>query len=848
MPIDKTESAQGFQRPKTTRRYLQGPLAERLIVFYREGKIVHGEMCHEKDWHRWKYVCQPAMGVWLVHGDGDESFDFRTARLRVDPEGVPIHGQSWRVGGMEVDLEACSPVERVPSAHVRLRVSNRGEAPIDEKIGFVVRNSQEKMLVQASPDIYRIYNPRVRTWKGLECEWRREGDVLSLQDLFVSFRGDAPAEWDVEEGTVRFRAALAPGETKTWELALGRRPEPVAPGYDAAAARTREDWRGILARVKGRSLMEKCLVAQILQCYARANATGTILPRQGGLQRWVWPWDQSYASAALTMLGYGEYVEMACDFYFGEYAQPSGEIGPFGNGWVNDTANVLGIFSRHCFETGDAAYWRRHRDDAERAFRWIAARRVKPGDPSGDVPGLFPAGQSTDDPFVFQAWGTTDLLNLQGLELFARAARKFGDPAADAAEAEAADYRAAISRILDKWRKASEGKDVLFIPFKPDGSDEQLLRDRNYYYMHPSYFAALGFLDGDELVRVRRGMLRDGYAAECGLYFRQPMPGYGRDDHVWYTTAAEYDWFFAWLRAGRDDLAAQALDAAVRYGMTEEFMVGERFHDANPWFLPWSPNASGSGRILLMLDAMEKRVIPERLCYTSRADGAEDWFMLRDAGPGSDCLVYLHGHGSDGNQLFTRKDVMAAIPLVAAKGLSVVAPNLRGNAWMCPSAVQDLADLLAGLREKRKFRRYVVIGGSMGGTGALVFAMRHPDLVDALGIMGGVTSLRRYREWLKRGTLPVHREILAAVENHYRAADYEAHDVAEHCETLAMPLVFAHGGADEIMPVSEMEDLRSRMAGRPNARFEKIPGGDHDSPLSRFASMLDELTGNTQRT
>ena len=207
MSIDKTESAQGFQRPKTTRRYLQGPLAERLIVFYREGKIVHGEMCHEKDWHRWKYVCQPAMGVWLVHGDGDESFDFQTARLRVDPEGVPIHGQSWRVGGMEVDLEACSPVERVPSAHVRLRVSNRGEAPIDEKIGFVVRNSQEKMPVQASPDIYRIYNPRVRTWKGLECEWRREGDVLSLQDLFVSFRSDAPAEWDMEEGTLRFRAA-----------------------------------------------------------------------------------------------------------------------------------------------------------------------------------------------------------------------------------------------------------------------------------------------------------------------------------------------------------------------------------------------------------------------------------------------------------------------------------------------------------------------------------------------------------------------------------------------------------------------------------------------------------------
>ena len=38
--------------------------------------------------------------------------------------------------------------------------------------------------------------------------------------------------------------------------------------------------------------------------------------------------------------------------------------------------------------------------------------------------------------------------------------------------------------------------------------------------------------------------------------------------------------------------------------MTDEYQVGERFHDASPWYFPWSPNASGAGRILQMLRMM----------------------------------------------------------------------------------------------------------------------------------------------------------------------------------------------------------------------------------------------------
>ena len=121
---------------------------------------------------------------------------------------------------------------------------------------------------------------------------------------------------------------------------------------------------------------------------------------------------------------------------------------------------------------------------------------------------------------------------------------------------------------------------------------------------------------------------------------------------------------------------------------------------------------------------------PQIVEYTSSVDGFRDRYFLHDAGKGTDCLVYLHGHGSDGSQLFTREDIKVNLPLLAELGLSVISPDLRGNGWMCPAAVADLADILTSCRKKYNFRRFVFLGGSMGGTGALIFAVRHPELVD----------------------------------------------------------------------------------------------------------------------
>ena len=41
---DDMSQAERWRKPRTTRRYLQGPLAERLLVMFREGKILYGDV------------------------------------------------------------------------------------------------------------------------------------------------------------------------------------------------------------------------------------------------------------------------------------------------------------------------------------------------------------------------------------------------------------------------------------------------------------------------------------------------------------------------------------------------------------------------------------------------------------------------------------------------------------------------------------------------------------------------------------------------------------------------------------------------------------------------------------
>ena len=235
---------------------------------------------------------------------------------------------------------------------------------------------------------------------------------------------------------------------------------------------------------------------------------------------------------------------------------------------------------------------------------------------------------------------------------------------------------------------------------------------------------------------------------------------------------------------------------------------------------------------------------PVRIDYSSRVDGLQDYYFLHNAGENTACVVSLHGHGSHGDQPFTRKDVAELLlPIIRKYDLSLITPNLRDNAWMSCAAVEDLRDILVDCKEKYRFSRYIFLAGSMGGTGALIFATQHPELVSALGVMGGATSLQSYREYCSRHENKIIQEIAQAIADHYTPEDYEKHNVIRHFDKLQMPLCYYHGEADYVMPVTEMLNLQEKMKTFPHARFKVIPEGNHDSPLHCMKEIFESVSG-----
>ena len=602
-----SQQTRTWERPKTTRRYLHGPFAERMLTFWREGKIVFGEVEHTDDWSLDYRRDLHAHAAWLVHGANDKPFDFHAAEMIMPEGGEPDHSQKWRSGSFEVVLAACAPFGRKPSVFVRLTVRNVGNKELREPFAFLLREGLESKLVFGAPDVYMIYNPSLSDWSKISPDgWRRDGDTMRHGERFVAFNGAEPFTWDGKSGATRFAFDLKPGEEKSIELEIGKN-ERQALGYAAARTAMYAGWKKELTQLRipdhvdaQNARIIRNLAIQMLQCLSMPTEGDFVLPRQGGLQRYVWPGDADCFLEALDAIGYGEYVAKCIDFYYGRCQRANGEAGPFKNNWAGDTASVLKSFARHCMVTDDAACWRRWREAAFKGFKWIQSKRAEGG-------GLFPSMKATDHAAVFRAWGSNDLKGLEAYTAFAKAATKFGDPFLAEIKSAEADYRATMTKVMDVMRARAAGKDEFEVPMTAEGYDDPLL-ERFMFYLHPGRFAENELLSADEMIRLRTWLLRRGYANENGLYANQIARTPECRDHIWYTTWSELQWFRAWRRVGRDDLAKQTLDACLKYALTDELYVGERYHDANPWYYPWSPNASGSGRITMMLlELAEKR-------------------------------------------------------------------------------------------------------------------------------------------------------------------------------------------------------------------------------------------------
>ena len=250
--------------------------------------------------------------------------------------------------------------------------------------------------------------------------------------------------------------------------------------------------------------------------------------------------------------------------------------------------------------------------------------------------------------------------------------------------------------------------------------------------------------------------------------------------------------------------------------------------DVTPWRHPGAASFPGIGL----------------LSFTSPVDGTADWALAWPHGASADWVVHLHGHGSTGNQLFTRPDLRDRwLPFYRSHGAGVLGPHLRGNSWMAPAAVTDLHALLDACRRRYSIARFHFVSGSMGGTASLIYAALHPEDVASVVALCPATDLARYHGWLAAHPGGVRDEIRAALVTAYsgtpadRPDVYARHSTCRHAGRLTMPVFLSHGDADALIPVTETRALAFALGAIPNVTYREIPGGDHDAPL-RDPAML----------
>ena len=213
--------------------------------------------------------------------------------------------------------------------------------------------------------------------------------------------------------------------------------------------------------------------------------------------------------------------------------------------------------------------------------------------------------------------------------------------------------------------------------------------------------------------------------------------------------------------------------------------------------------------------------------------------------PGSNGIgiISLHGYNNHSDQLFRCSNLSGMRDAIFSQGFGVLAPELGGNLWMNPDAMRELDALLAIVRREFAWKRLVVTTGSMGGTGALIYAVNRPHAVDAILCAASATDIARYAKWCESSDSPLCREIGDSIRAAYNGDPeaYPDHRVTLRADRISVPLLLTHGSLDAVIPVEESRALAKIMEGRPGFRYREFPGGDHDVGIGEYPRSLEEI-------
>jgi hypothetical protein len=512
------------------------------------------------------------------------------------------------------------------------------------RVGFPTEN-------QAFDYHYAPFRWDVSRWGDWPCV-RLEGDLLLFDGVWEGrcFPGDFKISWENSQGhraddfesaypiaetsrvlpefrllepknAVHLTASLTPGQSASFKLAIrmnresnrkkdlptftmadcGMHREKATTDFSAAMKTRSEfvfpsaDWDRIFS-VQQRSIKQLLL---------EFEGETSLMPTQGGSseRHFVWVWEAVHALIPLIQLGHFNDAKRALEFIFrlqdggyppeGRYTSLAGAIGTTGPRWANTTGAALALAQEYASCSGDEVFLATYLPPMIRAGEWIvreikATRRLAPDGHRPPTWGLMPWAHSTDGD-QGQVITFTDAYSYWGLNKLSTLLQEIGHPRTPEFAKECRTYR---DDILEAVHTLSS----------PDGNIQRVIPaegDLIYKKFDILISAAhLGFVDAlDVNAEPFSRFVNYFETRQADGFFCAPM-----DHDVAYVVFAEFLWQNIYLRRGEWKKAFCTLQSTILSSMTlDTFAVQERVSKKNPLFVPWQPNASGSGRILQMM-------------------------------------------------------------------------------------------------------------------------------------------------------------------------------------------------------------------------------------------------------
>ncbi len=617
-----------WEKPKTTKVYLHAPGSNRILMLQPEGKITNLALKNEG-----RHTRQNACGVHMIVGrENPQPLDYHLTRFDTVKDGLPFYtvlGDDPE-NECKLSMSAFATNDKNPLTYVRITVRNEENYPINGRVGLLPReaNNGDQYLTGILDTGYEAYQPNFNQWllqRIVRFSANDSCNASSTQGaaLRILSAEGCDVHWiSRDEQTHRFLPhdyfacdyTLIAGTSLSIDFVFCASPiEGCVKSYDEAKADMTAFWQERLSHVK---VMPKTdiprirdmflqNVTQCMQMVAQYDGMEGLVVRQGDVGRFLWIWEAVHVLKCLALVGLPEYADIYntyCSWMTME-GERRGKLNYRYVGWDNAEGALLLGLAEHLKIVDDREQYLHYRPYMMALLDYIDARRNS--DPDGKYPGLYPAGQASDWGEIGYHWTFTDAYVLRAIKSYVQVCEKYNAEETAHVRAIAEDYSARIDKLVSDLYAGHENDEAFILPHIA-GIDFEDSWNHCFYTDGAPFLNLVGIamdpcsrmFEQMEAFYRKNGLFEHNLAGRITNATDYGVYAYG---DCYYTGISEICWIYPWMKRGEWDKADAMTDAMLRYNVTTEYIVSERYCSIDPWYVPWQPNGSGSGRLCMFL-------------------------------------------------------------------------------------------------------------------------------------------------------------------------------------------------------------------------------------------------------